>query len=374
MLNDKEKAGAGINPISQTQYTDHLAVICYLMNIPLIFIDPSDHTLAQHYYPGLQASFVDYDTFSPEYLVANYDVLFMGDFWDKHTFHEKFGTLEMKYGKQLRHVYCPHGFSDKGFHLKHSAYEDIALIYGKNMIDQLQHHGVLNHLGHHVVTGNYRLTYFNQNRAFYDDMVTSEVLNRFIKKQPIILYAPTWDDAEKSSTFFDCYADIIGKLPNTYNMIVKLHPRLELDDAAKFYQIIGKYEEKPNVIFLKDFPPVYPLLAHTDLYLGDMSSIGYDFLTFNKPMFFLNKLGRDPGKDRGLYLFRCGTEVKADQFPSLYQLIEKNLSTDAQRYTSIRKEVYDYTFGPEKPFQQIKEEIIAAYNKPLQLTATYGPK
>jgi hypothetical protein len=105
-----------------------------------------------------------------------------------------------------------------------------------------------------------------------------------------------------------------------------------------------------------------------------MSSIGYDFLAFNKPMFFLNKLGRDSDKDRGLYLFRCGTEVKADQFPSLYPLIEKNLSTDAQRYTSIRKEVYDYTFGPEKPFQQIKEEIIAAYNKPLQLTASYGPK
>lgn len=271
----------------------------------------------------------------------------------------------MKFGKQMRHVFCPHGFSDKGFYLKEAAKEDIVLTYGQNMLDQLEHHGVLHRLSNSVITGNYRYTYYKQNQEFYDDLVKNEVLNKFIKEQPTILYAPTWSDFEDSSTFFDCYADIIGKLPSSFNMLVKLHPRLELDDAGLYYSIIGKYEDKTNIIFLKDFPLVYPLLAKTDLYLGDMSSIGYDFLAFDKPMFFLNKNGRDPKTDRGLYLFRCGTEIKGDDIASLYKTIEKVLKTDHATYSKVRQQVYHYTFAKEKSFEKIKNEIIEAYNKTI---------
>lgn len=364
MVDAKEKPAAGINPIAQTHFTDHLAVICYLMNIPLIFLDPSDHTLAQHYYPGLDARFVEYENFSPEFLVANFEVLVMSDLWDKKSFQDKFRTLEMKYGKQMRHIFCPHGFSDKGFYMKLAAQEDIVLAYGQNMLDQLKHHRVLQHFTNMVMTGNYRYTYYKQNKKFYDELVSTEVLKKFIKKQPVILYAPTWADFEDSTTFFDCYGDILGKLPPEYNLIVKLHPRLELDDAGKYYSIIGKYEDKTNVLFLKDFPPVFPLLAHTDIYLGDMSSIGYDFLKFNKPMFFLNKNGRDSLSDRGLYLFRCGTEINTDGFSTIYQTIGKELKQDQKKFSTIRSEVYDYTFGEEIPFETIKKHIIEAYNKP----------
>ena len=364
MIPIKEKPAAGINPISQTHFTDHLAVICYIMNIPLIFLDPSDHTLAQHYYPGLNAQYVEYDNFSPEYLVSNYEVLFMSDMWDNKSFHAKFAQLEMKYGKEMRHIFCPHGFSDKGFYLKLAAQEDIVLTYGQNMLDQLEHHNVLHHMKNIVITGNYRYTYYKEHQQFYDDLVTNEVLKKFIKEQPVILYAPTWSDFEDSTTFFDCCSEIIGNLPSSYNMIVKLHPRLELDDAGKYFSIIGKYERKPNLVFLKDFPPGFPQLAHTDIYLGDMSSIGYDFLKFNKPMFFLNKNNRDAETDRGLYLFRCGTEIKADGFNNIYKIIEDELKHDHKKFTKIRNEIYEYTFGNEIPFSKIKNEIIEAYNQP----------
>src|SRR5262249_34231107 len=141
---------------------------------------------------------------------------------------------------------------------------------------------------------------------------------------PIILYAPTWMDLEESSTFFDTYQYLLGNLPADYNMIVKLHPRLELDDTVNYYHIVGKYESKPNILFLKDFPLVYPLLAHTDLYIGDMSSVGYDFLPFNKPMFFLNKQKRDIHHDRSSYLFRCGVSLLPDRFAQIYDVIAKN--------------------------------------------------
>lgn len=363
MTQEKVKKAVGINPQSQIHYIDHLAVICILMDIPLLFIDPNDYDLALKYYPGLRAELLDYQEMTPEYLIANYEVLFMSDLWDRDTFHQKYAPLELKYGKRLRHVHCPHGFSDKGFYLKKCAREDIALLYGQNMIDQLKFHEVFDDLKSFVVTGNYRFTFFKKHKAFYDRIIATEVLNRFSKQQPIILYAPTWMDVEESTTFFDAFESVLGTLPNSYNMIVKLHPRLELDDTAKYYHILGRFEKKPNVIFLKDFPLVFPLLAHTDIYLGDMSSIGYDFLPFNKPMFFLNKQRRDPKTDRGLYLFRCGIDIKPDAYPLLYKFIEINLPEDQQRFAKLREEVYDYTFGEERPFSEIKKKIIKAYNE-----------
>lgn len=356
-----EKKGVGLNPLSQIHYTDHLAVVCIIMDIPLLFLDDADYTLGKKYYPGLKASLQAYHQFNPEFLITNYDVLFMSDLWDKRSFHEKYGPLEKKYNKTLRHVHCPHGFSDKGFYLKKCANEDITLIYGQNMLDLLKHNGVFENLNQYVITGNYRFTYFNQHRSFYDELVLNEVFSRFAKKQRVILYAPTWMDLENSTSFFEAYAYLLDNLPGDYNMIVKLHPRLELDDTAQYYHIVGKYEGRPNMIFLKDFPLVYPLLAHTDIYIGDMSSVGYDFLPFNKPMFFLNQQKRNPKTDRGLYLFRCGVDIKPDAYPLIYRFLEANLLTDQERFSHIRKEVYDYTFGVERPFAEIKTDIIKAY-------------
>lgn len=358
----KEKKGVGLNPASQIHYTDHLAVVCIIMDIPLLFLEEADYQMGMKYYPGLKAQLEEYQNVNPEYLIENYDVFFMSDLWDRRTFHEKYGPYEKRYNKVLRNVHCPHGFSDKGFYLQKCAMEDITLLYGQNMIDQLKHHGVFQNLNQYVITGNYRYTYFKEHRVFYDEIIQKEVLSHFEKKQKTILYAPTWLDLEESTSFFDAYEHILGKLPDDYNMIVKLHPRLELDDTVQYYRIVGQYEKKKNVLFLKDFSLVYPLLAHSDIYLGDMSSVGYDYLPFDKPMFFLNKQNRDAQNDRGLYLFRCGVEVSSQEYSSLYSIIEKNIETDKENFSAIRKEVYDYTFGSERAFSDIKKDVIAAYN------------
>lgn len=361
-MNPVEKKGVGLNPLAQTHYTDHLASICVIMGIPLLFIDEQDYSLGSKYYPTLDARLQEYREFNPDLLITNYDVLFMSDLWDRRTFHEKYAPLEQQYHKTIRHVHCPHGFSDKGFYLKKCANEDITLIYGQNMLDLIKHSGAFENLNQYVITGNHRRTYFNMHRQFYDNLIANEVLPRFAKKQPIILYAPTWLDMEDSTTFFDAYSYLLDNLPADYNMIVKLHPRLELDDTAQYYHIIGQYQDKPNILFLKDFPLVYPLLAYTDIYIGDTSSVGYDFLSFNKPMFFLNKQRKDPKKDRGLYLFRCGIDIKPDAYPLIYRFIDVNLPTDKERFTKIREEVYQYTFGPERSFADIKADVIKAYN------------
>lgn len=355
---DWDKKGIGLNPASQIHYIDHLAVVCILMNIPLLFLEERDYLLGQKYYPELQATLNPYSDFSPEYLIENYDVSFMSDLWDRNVMWEKFSSLEKKYHKRWRNVHCPHGFSDKGFYLAKCAMEDITLLYGSNMIDQLKEYGVWQNINKYVLTGNYRYTYFKKHRDFYDQIFEQDIQNQFEKLQPLILYAPTWMDLENSSTFFDSYHHILGQLPPHYNLIVKLHPRLELDDVVLYYKIIGQYEKQPNIIFIKDYPLVFPLLAHTDLYIGDMSSVGYDFLVFNKPLFFLNK--QDSVNDRRQFLYRCGTDIRPHQFAQLYQIISDQLPLDDKLFAEKRKQVWEYTFGPERSFLEIRRDIQTA--------------
>lgn len=345
-----------VNPIQQSQFTDHLAPAAIIMGCPLLFNEEEAEKQALHYYPELMTELVPFQGFNPEYLIAHYDLILLSDQFDRKTFRTKFAPLEKKYQKRIRCLHCPHGFSDKGFYLRGVAFEDIAWIYGQNMLDLLKEWGVLSELKQYVLTGNYRLSYYLKHKKFFDELLKKEVLSRFAKKKKILLYAPTCSDNEDSSSFFEAAKHLLEKLPEDYNMIVKLHPRLELDDPAFYYHILGRYEDRKNILFLKDFPLIYPLLAAADIYIGDMSSIGYDFLIFNRPMFFLNQQQRDSSQDRALYLFRTGTEILPSEYSRIYSLIDQAIESDQEKFSQIRKEVYEYTFGKERSFEEIRNE------------------
>ena len=355
-----EKKCVAINYAAHSHYNDHLVPISTLMEIPLLVLEQIDYDQCKKYYPDANVVLVDFDEFNPEYLISNYDALFMSDLWDRDVFKEKFFSLEKKYKKKLRNVHVPHGFSDKGFYLRKAAKEDITLVYGQNMIDLFYHEGVLNQLNQYVITGNYRYTYYKKHKKFFDELIEKEILSHFKEKKKIIFYAPTWMDLEESSSFFDCASAVLDSLPEAYNIIVKPHPQLELDNTTLYYQILGKYHKHPRIFFLTDFHLIYPILNIADIYLGDMSSIGYDFLVFNRPMFFLNKDNRNPKKDRRSYLFNCGIDIKKNQFSSLYDIIEANLHDDSKNFKNLRAEVYEYTFGQEQSFEEIKSNILKA--------------
>lgn len=347
--------GVALNPIGQKQFIDHLAPLAAGLQIPYLFHEADEEASVKELYPELKTILLPFDEFNPEYLIEHFDCTFLSDQWEKATFDDKFRPLEEAYGKKMRNIHCPHGFSDKGFYLRGVAFEDISLIYGQNMLDLLNEWGVLSNLKQFVICGNYRLAYYKKHQEFYDDLIQKQVKSHFKKNQQTILYAPTCADLEDSTSFFSAAPLLLENLPDDFNMIVKPHPRLELDDPVQYYQIMSRYEDKENILFLKDFSPIYPLLAIVDIYIGDMSSIGYDFLAFDRPMFFLNEQKRNPKEDRGLYLFRCGVEVLPDQYSSIYSLLRQSSQQDL---SPIRKEVYSYTFGAALPITKIKQELI----------------
>lgn len=347
----------------QIHNADHLAPIAAIMDVPLMFLNESDSELCKELYPDIKIETPPYEKFNADYMIGAFDVLFLSDLWPQAKFEQTFGELEKTCRKRLRHVFCPHGYSDKSYYFKDCVYEDITLVYGQNMLDLLKECKVDHLLKRYVLTGNYRWTYYQKHRTFFDSIVEKRYLSQFATKQTTLLYAPTWMDMEDASTFFDSCETILDVLPDDYNMLIKLHPRLEMhsqpdkDCAGLYHYLIGKYAQKSNVVFIEYFPLVFPLLAASDVYLGDTSSIGYDFLAFDRPLFFLNKFRRNPKSDRTVFLFNAGLPISPEEYGSLYTIIRTHLNKDQSEYSVKRKELWDYTFGKERSFGEIKAEI-----------------
>ncbi len=323
-------------------YLDHLGVLSSVLEIPLIVTEDKTFQAAKTFYPDIDVELKYFDELSLEYLASRFDLIFeTGKFWAA----ELKPFLELLFRKKMRFVFCPHGNSDKGHSLQNHVNQDISLVYGDHLHDLLKQNGAAHQISHFVRTGNYRYPYYLRHRAFCDALAEERVFKHFQSERPIILYAPSWQDRENPTSFFSQTDRLIEELSFSYNLLIKLHPFLVEDRPAQVLQIQGRYENHPSVQFLTDFPPIYPLLARCSLYLGDYSSIGYDFLAFDRPLYFLNAENQSP-------LNTCGLVVPADR--NINEFLNETCNKD---FSDKRKKIYKYAFGENRSKIDIINEI-----------------
>jgi hypothetical protein len=337
---------AALNTGNHFHLLDHIAPLAHLLQIPLITTHEKNFLLAQSYYPFINVE-IDVDLeFHLASLAERFDTLLECKYWTpqlKTVFREL-------YNKEMRLIFCPHGQSDKGMKgaspmLRYGEQEAV-LVYGKLLIQMLQELNIWSSIPNHAVIGNYRLLYYLEHKNFYDQLVEKEIFSH-LKKQPTLLYAPTWE----GNSFFSETPQLISSLPSHWNLIVKTHPHLEEKDPARFYTLLQWAEKKTNVLVLTEFPPVYPLLAKVDAYLGDFSSVGYDFLYFKKPMFFFSDPLWPPAR-----LQSCGHIL--NQKTSPFPFIEQNMNCD---FSNKQKELYEMAFGAVLPEDTIKRSIFKLF-------------
>lgn len=338
------------------QFIDHLAPISELLRIPMIVNDEEIESLIKTYYPRVKLLYqtsLELGSFIASHFEIIYTCL------PNPLFQEIVFAGEILNKKKLLNVWCPHGNSDKGHqgdYIESLSHEKRALVYGKKLINLLIEKGSFDQLDLVLITGNYRYNYYLKNKLFYQKKLSDLIK---LNSNKTILYAPTWRDCESSSSFDSAIKLLIETLPDHLNLIIKPHPNL-FSSPELFELHFYQYEKKKNVAILSDFPPIYPLLDFVDIYLGDMSSIGYDFLTFRKPMFFLNTNKRNPKTDKGLYLTRCGILIEPENYMNVYSIIEK---TDPKQFINNQVDLYDDVFGKE---ENIKEKVEKYYAKQLQ--------
>lgn len=312
-------------------HLDHLAPFCSLMGWPLIVTDGEIYKLGSLYYPDL-----DLHLWSPQEAPFEMTKQFSTVLTTlpRAAFDAIFFIAEITLGKRLKTVWLPHGNSDKGQKLpwmEALSSEEAAFVYGPKMIDFLEQKNVK--IPTVIPVGNFRYIYYQKHRQFYQNH-----LDMLGLKKSFVLYAPTWNDAEGPSSFdqsIDAVLESLSHLP----LVIKPHPN-EVEN-------IGVIQRKlqSQAAWLDHFPPIYPLLDRTSHLIGDFSSIGYDFLPFNRPMFFLNSRGASQCS-----LHRCGTVI--NDVPALPALIQ----TPHQPSHEIQS-LAIYTFGETSTWAQLLDKV-----------------
>lgn len=256
-------------------HLDHLGVLSALWKIPLVVTCPQTLALAQAFYPPFSISYQDPNNLSLE----QYDAIFSsGQLLSK----ELQPLLSLLHNKTPRFVYCPHGNSDKPTHTLPP--QDICLLYGSHLHELMKSHGSLTPSSHIFFTGNYRYLFYLTHKKFFDALAYQHVFSQFSTSKPIAFCAPTWKKFQDPAPFFSQLHHLIDSLSPHYNVLLKLHPFLIEDYPCQSALL----SDHPSALFLENFPPIYPLLAKADLLIGNFSSIDYDFLTFNRPLYFLS--------------------------------------------------------------------------------------
>ena len=331
---------AAFNTGSDFHLLDHIAPLAAVMQMPLITVEEQNYELACRYYPQVQSRLMPDLESQLSVIAEEFDALFECKYWAPHL-----KTLFRKlFNKEMRLIFCPHGQSDKGYQtslLAPYALQDAVLLYGDLLVQMLKDLGIWPSISNHAMVGNYRLGFYQKHRAFYDAIVEKEIpLN---KKNRTLLYAPTWRDADQATSFFQYGPEVISQLPSDWNLIVKVHPLLEKRDPAYFYSISAQIDKKPNAFLVHEFPPVYPLLAVSDFYLGDASSVGYDFLYFERPLFFFPT--KCPRK-----LHSCGRAL--DPYQNLYSQFDA-FDLDKEK----KQKLYRLAFGSELDEKTLRSRI-----------------
>jgi len=300
---------------------DHIAPLAASLQIPLFIQEEKNLSLARKYYPHVETHYIlDIDL---SYFAHHFDALFECKYWLPHL---KKLFLDL-FRKEMKLIFCAHGQSDKGYAaplLAPYSYHDLNLVYGPLLQQMLHELGIS---APTFSTGNYRLSDYLRHQNFYDTLADREVFSH-LPKNKTLLYAPTWNDADHATTFFQSIPALLSSLPSHWNLLVKVHPLLEQREPAHYYRIAALLEKTPRTHLVSEFPLVYPILARADAYLGDASSVGYDYLFFQRPMFFLRSHGK---------LTTCGTYIK-----TLSSLLDQ-----PNAYTDQQKLLYQHAFGIE---------------------------
>jgi teichoic acid glycerol-phosphate primase len=352
-----KRNAAGLIYGNKEHYLDHLAPLCSLLEIPLLISDQNIANLAKNFYPNIKIINKGFKNFN-FHVIENYNLIIYCT--TRPFFEDQFFIPLSSLNKKIDTIWCPHGNSDKGWHSYHMealCSEQTVLLYGKKMTDFLTKKNVLKKINKKKTVGNYRYIYFQKNKKFYQKLLREKIYSHLNPNNKTILYAPTWNDYENSSSFDLLQDTLIKKLPSDYNLIIKLHPNTSLKLDYKLYELIGKCEKNPNIILLSDFPSIYPLLNISDIYIGDKSSIGYDFLKFNRPMFFINISDQDE-KDPSIFLFQSGITLSKDDITKIYDIIKSNLQHDNKLFKSVRKNLYNYVFEKNITIYNLKKQIL----------------
>lgn len=336
---------------------DHLIPICDLLDIPLILDSVQAYNLAKQYYPSIKL--IQITSLECLSYISNFDLFFVSEKYMSRSLQDMCNLL---FGKNIDFFYCPHGNSDKGFidvEMNQLTFQQLSLIYGDQMRQRIYEMGLSSQVHALVVMGNIRKRFYKKHEVFFNSVIKTTISCNPKVIRHVFLYAPSWQDTENSTSFFTVCKSLIEHISPSDYLIIKIHPLLITHNLGYVTHIYENYKLKKNIQFITDNPLIYPLLQQIDIYLGDISSVGYDFLSFNRPMFFFDTRISPPSESKSL--FQCGIEVPPQYFKNPYPFIFSTLSENRKKST-IREKMYNFVFAEDPLDNELKQSILDSYH------------
>ena len=341
-------------------HAEHLAPWCELLDMPLLLSDGAHLDRIADDYPGVRVERARGARMSRQVALFAHAIrkrapsaIFYSELFSRTLLRALFGGRR----DAPRIVYVPHGFSEKRQDwARGTAFQDVAVLYGRHAYDQLEALGVADDLGGHVISGNLRAGYHRRHAAYFRERIALLGLDG-PRPSRTLLYAPTWHDAIGSSSFATACAAFVTGLPAGWRLIVKLHPHLERDAAG--IEALAATVRGRDVHLVRAHPLCFPFLDLADAYVGDMSSLAYDFLAYGRPMFFTNPTAGQATDAAGSRLFACGTVIAPDRYGDLYRIVDDAWASDAARFGEARVALDAYTHAPGRAADELAAEIDA---------------
>ncbi len=233
--------------------------------------------------------------------------------------------------KHTRAVQVFHGMSDKPFTYERDFSDYLMCL----CVGQLQAERLLRH---------------EHNRAMRYAMIGYPKFDRiaalprlFKNARKTVIYCPTWRKAGLSSLdVFLSDLEALEMLKKHYNVIVKPHPNV-FSPARPFYDesIVARLRALDGVTLVCSGNAM-PYFSQADLFIGDISASGYEWLYFGRPMVFLNPQPDvlRPSVDIAdpTFLWQCGRVC--DDTRTLTSVIEASLADDVHQ--DVRETILDY--------------------------------
>jgi teichoic acid glycerol-phosphate primase len=351
-------------------HIEHLAPLCELLGMPMVVVDQSLARLARaHYPPEFELQVRDNEDLLDTINLQSFGTFICGL---RHSFqvvfhshilwpHER--TLLDQCG--LSTVAVPHGFSEKvqDWAALSAESADINLFYGQLCIDQIAALGAADKIGPYLLIGDLRYQYYLRHRQFFQRWF-DDTIGWQLQGGRRILYCPTWMDGIGSSSMFDAIEHVIQSLPADAELIVKLHPHADhREHAARTDELVERTRRR-RVVFARNVPLTFPMLARASALLCDMSAIAYDALVFDRPLIFLNQNSgteRDPRDSR---LFSTGVVVPHSDYHQLRPILERALAEPAAEYWPAKQALFHALHSPGVPPVELESRLRALLGVP----------
>ena len=352
------RARGGLAIAWYPHHVEHLAPWCEIMGVPMLLADSPGLFAATRCYPGLDVAWAHgvrmpagRDPFARAIRERRPGVVYCSDLFDRPVLRDMLGGG----GDAPRVVYVPHGFSEKRQDwARATALQDVAVLYGRHAFDQLDAWGVAGELHRYLLSGNVRRAYYRRHAAWFEGELDRLGIAGDHPGRTL-LYAPTWNDAIGSSSFFGAFAAIARRIPADWRLVVKLHPHSERF-AATIDEIVHLCRGR-DLHVVRNSPLTFPLLDLADAYVGDMSSLAYDYLACGRPMFFTNPTSGTSRDAAGSRLFACGTTIAPERYDDVWRIVDDAWPTDAGRYGEARAALDRYTHAPERSVDDLRAEM-----------------